>query len=89
MEDLVFHLAMFAAVALTRKMHPQAIDVAGYVETPSDITLRQFLPIVREEFVDVAGRRGEVLFEKVAKDPLTSKRLQERAERYLLSTSRD
>lgn len=44
--------------------------------------------MVREEFVYVADRRGEVLFEKVAKDPLTSRRLQERAQRYLLSSAR-
>ena len=88
-EDMVFHLAMFAAVALTRKMQPKAQDLAEFLETPSDKTLRQLLPIVREEFGYVAERRGEVLFEKVAKDPLTSKRLQERAQRYLLSSSRD
>lgn len=88
-EDLVFHLAMFAAVALTRKMQPKAQDLADFLETPSDRTLRNILSIVREEFAYVAERRGEVLFEKVAKDPLTSQRLQERAQRYLLSTLRD
>jgi len=88
-EDLVFHLAMFAAAALTRKMQPKAQDLADFLEPPSDSLLRRLLPIVREEFGYVADRRGEVLFEKVAKDPLTSKRLQERAQRYLLSSTRD
>lgn len=88
-EDLVFHLAMFATVALTRKMHPKAQDLAESLEAPSDRSLGRLLPIVREEFGYVANRRGEVLFEKVAKDPLTSHRLQERAQRYLLSSSRE
>lgn len=88
-EDLVFHLAMFATVALTRKMQPQAKDMAESLEVPSDRLLRQLLPLVREEFAYVADRRGEVLFERVAKDPMTSSRLQERAQRYLLSSARN
>jgi hypothetical protein len=44
--------------------------------------------MVQEEFGYVAKRRREVLFDRVAKDPLTSERLQERAQRYLLGSSK-
>nr|WP_241728862.1 AIPR family protein [Nocardioides zeae] len=87
-ENFVFHLAMLATVALTRKMNPKSADLAESLQTPSDRMLRELLPLVREEFAYVAERRGEVLFERVAKDALTSKRLQERAQRYLLGSAR-
>ncbi|MFG1909436.1 AIPR family protein [Kribbella sp. NPDC048928] len=87
-DDFVFHLAMLCAVAMTRKMQPKANDLADSLEIAGDRLLRQLLPLVQEEFKYVAGRRGEVLLEKVAKDPMTSERLRERAQRYLLSSPR-
>ena len=87
-DDFVFHLAMFATVAVTRKNHPKAQDLAQLSELPDEHLLRSVLPIVREEFGHVARSRGEVLLDRVAKDPQTSKRLQERAQRYLHGTAK-
>ncbi|WP_369815234.1 AIPR family protein [Aeromicrobium sp. Leaf289] len=87
-ENFVFHLAMFAAVAMTRKMVPKPSDLAESLEIPSDRRFRELLSLVREEFRYVAERKGEVLFERVAKDPFTSKRLQDRAQRFLLTSPR-
>jgi hypothetical protein len=69
-------------------MQPKAHDLADSLEIAGDRLLGQLLPLVQEEFKYVAGRRGEVLLEKVAKDPMTSERLRERAQRYLLSSPR-
>ena len=87
-EDFVFHLAMITVVALTRKVQPKPADLAVLDSTPSDRLLNSLLPMVREEFEYVATTRGEVLLDRVAKDPATSRRLQERGRRYLLSSSK-
>jgi hypothetical protein len=87
-EDFVFHLAMLSAVALTRKVQPKPADLAAIDGTPNDRVLETLLPLVREEFEYVARTRKEVLLDRVAKDPSTSKRLQDRGRRYLLSTER-
>lgn len=88
LEDFRFHLAMIAAAAMTRKIHPKPQDLANMTGLPDEPLLRSLIGIVREEFGQVARIRGEVLFDRVAKDPLTSRRLQERVQRYLLGTSR-
>lgn len=87
-DDFVFHLSMLATVAMTRKIHPKADDLASLDGVPDDLLLLDLLGIVRDEFARAASRRGEVLFEKIAKDPVISKSLQERSRRYLRGTSR-
>ena len=87
-DDFVFHLAMLATVAVTRKVHPKPSDLARVRGLPSDELLTSLFPMVQEEFVYVAKRRREVLLDRVAKDPLTSERLQDRAGRYLLGSSK-
>lgn len=87
-EDFVFHLAMLVVVALTRKVQPKAVDLATLDRTPDDRLLGSLLNLVREEFEYVARARGEVLLDRVAKEPVTSSRLQDRGRRYLLSSAK-
>ncbi|WP_019145437.1 AIPR family protein [Aeromicrobium massiliense] len=87
-EDFVFHLAMLAAVAATRKDHPKSRDIARIEGLPEPSRLTELLQIVREEFAYVQQRTGAVLLDRVAKDPLTSKRLQDRAQRFLRTSPR-
>lgn len=87
-EDYVFHLTMFATVACTRKMEPKASDLDESCFIPDDQILETIFPFLQDEFAAVARQTGEVLFEKVSKNPLTSTRLRDRAARYLLTSSR-
>lgn len=87
-EDFVFHLAMMAAVSKTRKLEPKAADLAAIDSLPTNRELSEVLPLVQEEFAYVAQSRGGVLLDRVAKDPFTSRRLQDRGKRFLFSSAR-
>lgn len=87
-DDFVFHLTMFAAVAGTRRRQPRASDMGEDLSLPDDVALNAAFEIVQDEFAAVARQTGEVLFERLAKNPETSRRLQERAVRYLSSSAR-
>ena len=82
-ENFTFHLTTLAAIALTRKRQPRAEDLAKLDSLPSSELLQKLLPIVRQAFTEVVNSKDYVLFDQVAKDPLSTVRLLEGAQRYL------
>lgn len=87
-DDFVFHLSMAVAVALTRRKHPNAKDLASLESAPSDQLLAELIVIVRDVFARTAQETREVLFDKVAKDVRGTKYLSDSMGRYLASSRR-
>lgn len=87
-EDLLFHVAMVACALALRKYQPAPADLASPDFEPTRHDFDRALAITRDEFGYVAGRKGIVLLDQVAKDALTTRRLQEAIKRELLSTKR-
>lgn len=88
-EDLVFHVAMVVAALALRRFQPAPADLASYSLPPERHDLDRALAITRDEFAYVAGRKGIVLLDQVAKDALTTQRLQDAVKRELLTTRRN
>jgi hypothetical protein len=82
-ENFAFHLTTLAAVAMTRKKKPRAEDLADLDQVPTNDLLRSLLPIVRKAFNEVVNSKDYVLFDQVAKDPMSTARLLDGAHRYL------
>lgn len=82
-ENFVFHLSTIAAIAMTRKRQPRPADLASIDSVPSNPILREPLPIVRHAFGEVVNSKNYVLFDQVAKDPMSTSRLLAGANEYL------
>lgn len=87
-DDFVFHLAMAATIAITRKREPNARDLASIDEMPSRGLLSELMEVVRQAFAVTAKEAREVLFDKVAKDPRATHAVGDRMARYLSSSRR-
>jgi len=82
-ENFSFHLATLATIAMTRKKQPNAHNVASLDSVPTNDLLRELLPIVRHAFSEVVNSKNYVLFDEVAKDPMSTARVIDGAQRYL------
>lgn len=88
-EDFSFHLAMLAAIAMTRKARPTATDIAKLEDAASDTAhLPALLEIIQREYANHSRRTGQMLLDRVAKDAAVTKSLIERGRQYLHSTRR-
>lgn len=87
-EDFVFHLAMAATVAMTRKNEPNAKDLASIDEVPSRELLADLLGVVQRGFAVTATATREVVFDKVSKDVRATQSIREHMARYLASSRR-
>jgi hypothetical protein len=85
-ENFAFHLSMLAAIAMTRKRSPRAADLAALDKVPATDLLRTLLPLVRQAFGEVVNSKDYVLFDQVAKDPLSTARLLIVAQHYLATS---
>ena len=85
-ENFVFHLSMLTVIAMTRKRSPRAEDLASLDRVPSGDLLRTLLPLVRQAFREVVNSKNYVLFDEVAKDPLSTNRLLVTAQHYLATS---
>jgi hypothetical protein len=85
-ENLSFHLAALTTMAMTRKRQPNASDLAALDRVPDSGLLGSLLAIVREAFREVVNSKNYVLFDEVAKDPLSTSRVLEKGYRYLSSS---
>jgi hypothetical protein len=86
-ENFAFHLSMLAVIAMTRKNKPGAEDLASIDMVPSNSLLSRLLPLVRQAFSEVVNSKNYVLFDEVAKDPLSTTRLLLAAQHYLKTSS--
>ena len=82
-DNFVFHLSTLATIAMTRKKQPRSADLASLDSVPSNQLLRELLPIVRNAFGEVVNSKNYVLFDQVAKDPMSTARLLVGANEYL------
>ncbi|ROS73070.1 AIPR family protein [Cellulomonas sp. PhB143] len=87
-DNFSFHLATLATVAMTRKRQPSANDLSKLNRTPSNELLRTLLGVVRTAYSEVVNSKNYVLFDEVAKDSMSTARVLDGGQRYLLSTSR-
>jgi AIPR protein len=87
-ENFVYHLAMASSIALTRKNVPNASDIALLEAVPDNELLGELLKIVQDSFANISRRRGEVLFERVAKLEDATEELKNRLRKHLSSTRR-
>jgi hypothetical protein len=85
-ENFAFHLSMLTVIAMTRKNSPRAEDLAALNKVPSSELLRILLPLVRKAFSEVVNSKNYVLFDQVAKDPLSTTRLLAAAQHYLATS---
>lgn len=83
--DFAPFLTMAATMAVTRRKNPNATDMAGILKLPTNELLRKLLPLVQDSFAHVTRQSGELLLDKVAKDPATTKETFERTKRSLAS----
>lgn len=88
-EDFVFHVSMLAGMALTRKHHPTAAELTAVqgVTPPPDL-LATLLKGVQDEYARVGRFTGEVLLDRMAKDPEVTKSLVKFGQTYLGSSPR-
>lgn len=85
-EDFVFHLSMAAGIALTRKLTPRAKDIGAIDQDLNDELLGFLVELVQEEFGRTARATNEVLFDKLAKNPLATTQIKKRMGQYLASS---
>lgn len=87
-DNFAFHLATAAAIVMTRKKQPRAEDLAFVNQVPETDLLSSLLPVVRQAFTEVVNSKDYVLFDQVAKDPMSTARLLDGARRFLARRSR-
>lgn len=85
-ENFAYHLAAATAIAMTRKVKPSPEDLAQLDHVPSPALLQSLLPVVRQAFNEVVNKKDYVLFDQVAKDPLSTSRLLDGMRDYLKAT---
>lgn len=82
-ENFSYHLAMLAVIVMTRKKKPGAEDLAALDTVPTSEQLRSLLPLIRQAFGEVVNRKNYVMFDQVAKDPLSTARVVAAGHQYL------
>lgn len=82
-DNFAFHLTTLAAIVMTRKKQPRAEDLAELDQVPTPDMLRTLLPVVRQAFNEVVNSKDYVLFDQVAKDPMSTARLLDGAQKFL------
>ncbi|WP_231441487.1 AIPR family protein [Brevibacterium zhoupengii] len=85
-EDFVFHLSMAAGIALTRKLTPRAKDIGAIDQNLNDELLGFLVELVQDEFGRTARATNEVLFDRLAKNPLATTQIKKRMGQYLASS---
>jgi hypothetical protein len=88
-EDFVFHVAMLTAIAMTRKQQPRAADLVRLLDQPIDPDIHQhMLRAVQREYARVGRFTGEVMLDRMAKDPEITKTLLAFSRSYLAGSAR-
>jgi hypothetical protein len=87
-DDFLFHVAMSATSTALRKYQPSPSDLASATGLPEKTDFDRALRLVRDAFSYVADRRGNVLLDQVAKDPLTTRRLQDAVRQHIRTSPR-
>ena len=82
-DNFVFHLAMITAVAMTKRLRPSAIELAAVDRIPDAALLGELLLLVQHAYSQVVTSKDFVLFDEVAKDELSTKRVLAQAAHYL------
>lgn len=82
-DNFAFHLTTLAAIVMTKKRQPRAQDLAALDQVPATDLLRTLLPVVRKAFNEVVNSKDYVLFDQVAKDPMSTARLLDGAQKFL------
>lgn len=89
-EDFLYHLSMLTAVAMLRKHHPSAIDLVKIEAARPDRKLQaELLNGIQNEYAKVGRFTGEVMLDRMAKDPAVTNSLLNFGRTYLASTRRD
>jgi hypothetical protein len=88
-EDFVYHLAMLAMVAMTRKNQPTTRDVEKLEAVSiTNGELGSLLRMIELEYASFSRASNELLLDRIAKNGAVIPKLLDRARRYLLSTSK-
>lgn len=87
LQDFVFHLTSLAGMAMTRKVRPNAKEIAGLESVVLESGLAsQLLDLIQREY-SVTSRRSELLLlDQLAKDPTVAERILDRGRAFLHST---
>jgi hypothetical protein len=88
-DDFRFHLAMLCAMAVTRKVQPDAADLAlaEYAEIEPEVGAA-LLRIIQEEYAKNARRGDALLLDQLSKSDEVATAVHDRGRQYLLSTPR-
>lgn len=88
-DDFRFHLAMLCAMAATRKVRPEAQDLAMVEYTEIEPTEGAFLlRVIQEEYRKNVRRGDALLLDQLSKSDEVAAAVRDRGRQYLLSTPR-
>ncbi|SNR99151.1 AIPR family protein [Blastococcus mobilis] len=86
-EDFLYHLSMLTAMALLRKHRPSAIDLAKIEELKPERSLQaELLQGIQNEYARVGRFTGEVMLDRMAKDPAITEAVLNFGRTYLGTT---
>ncbi|UWP80494.1 AIPR family protein [Dactylosporangium fulvum] len=88
-EDFLYHLSMLTAMALLRKHRPGANDLAAIESVKPERSLQTaLLSGIQDEYARVGRFTGEVMLDRMAKDPAVTVSILKFGRGYLATTSK-